>query len=143
MLKTWLCPFGLTLAVTTPEMRPQVGVTTSWVDGQLIKDDELDSPLCPASSRFPLGRPFGLVPVGTGVTIAASMPLGLRLASSHVATPVGDLSRYGYDTGRQVGVVRDGDTEASLLKHTDGQTSTVTRPDGHQGNDTDQDVRED
>lgn len=135
--------FGLARAVTTSEMKPQVGVTTTSVEGQFVKDDESDSPLCPASSRFPLGQPFGLVPVGTGVTAAGSMPLGLRLATSHVATPVGDLSRYGYDTDRQVGIVRDGDTETPLLKHTDGQTSTVTNPDGYKGNDTDQDVRED
>lgn len=139
MLERCLRPFGLTRAVTMPETGPQGDVTTTWVDGQLIKDDEFDSPVYPASSRFPLGLPFGLVPAGTGSTASGSMPFGLRLATAHVPTPVGDLSRYGYDTDRQVGV----DTQTPLLKHTDGQTSTVTHPDGYQGNDTDQDVRED
>jgi putative ATP-grasp target RiPP len=125
--------FGLARAVTTPEPRLQVDDTSIAADSSLY----------PASSRFPLGSPFGLVPAGDGVTEADSMPLGLRLATAHAATPVGDLSRYGYDTDRQIGIVRDGDTVVPLLKHTDGQTSTVTHPDGHQGNDTDQDVRED
>lgn len=136
-------PFGLTQAVMPSEASPAVGVTTTWVEGQLVKDDEFNSALYPASSRFPLGRPFGLVPTSTGGTAPSSMPFGLRLAIVHPATPVGDLSRYGYDTDRQIGIVRDGDAVTPLLKHTDGYTRTVTHPDGHRGNDTDQDVRED
>jgi putative ATP-grasp target RiPP len=125
--------FGLARAVTAPEPRLQADDTSIAAASSLY----------PASSRFPLGSPFGLVPAGGGVTEPDSMPFGLRLATAHVATPVGDLSRYGYDTDHQIGIVRDGDTVMPLLKHTDGQTSTVTHPDGHQGNDTDQDVRED
>lgn len=102
-------PFGLTQAVMPSEASPAVGVTTTWVEGQLVKDDEFDSALYPASSRFPLRRPFGLVPTSTGGTAPSSMPFGLRLAIVHPATPVGDLSRYDYDADRQIGIVRDGD----------------------------------
>jgi putative ATP-grasp target RiPP len=114
--------------MTTP-VKPSVGETAA--------------PLYPTQAQFPLGRPFGLVPGGAGATPAEALPFGLRLAVMHPAVPAGDLSRYGYDHNRQIGMVMTDDGPVPLAKHTDGKTSTKTNPDGHKGPDTDSDVRED
>lgn len=100
-------------------------------------------PLYPVSGQFPLGRPFGLLPAGTDSTPSEVLPFGLRLAVSTPAIGVGDLSQYGYDHDQQIGVAHTVDGIIPLARHTNGQTRTVTQPDGHRGPDSDQDVRED
>lgn len=100
-------------------------------------------PLYPANALFPLGRPFGLIPQSDGVCPAGLLPFGLRQAVAGRPQPAGDLSAYGFDHSRQIGTVRDGNAVVPLMRHTDGQTRSVTRPDGQSGPDTDQDRRED
>lgn len=100
-------------------------------------------PLYPANACFPLGRPFGLIPVSAGVCPTDLLPFGLRQAVAGRPQPVGDLSAYGFDHDQQIGTVREGDAVVPLMRHTDGQTRSVTRPDGQSGPDTDQDRRED
>ena len=102
-----------------------------------------DDPLHPATGLFALGRPFGLLPVSEDVCDAAAMPFGLRHAVESATVPVGDLSAYGYDADRQIGVVSYGEGAVPLLRHTTGQTRTTTNPDGHEGADSDTDYRED
>jgi len=104
---------------------------------------EPDDPLHPARGLFALGRPFGLLPVSEEVCDAVAMPFGLCHAVESTMVPIGDLSAYGYDAGRQIGVVHDGDRVVPLLRHTTGQTRTTTNPDGHEGADSDTDYRED
>lgn len=100
-------------------------------------------PLYPATAQFPLGRPFGLLPAAGDACTAEALPFGLRRAVVVPGTPIGDLASYTYDQEQQIGMVRDGDRVIPLLKHTTGQTSTTTNPDGFKGPDTDTDHRED
>ncbi|MBI1759089.1 MAG: putative ATP-grasp-modified RiPP [Actinobacteria bacterium] len=93
--------------------------------------------------QFGLGRPFGLLPTSERVCAVEALPFGLRRAMVAATVSVGDLSAYGYDHDRQIGVIRDGDQEVPLLKHTTGQTRTTTNPDGQKGPDSDVDQRED
>jgi putative ATP-grasp target RiPP len=105
--------------------------------------DHTDDPLHPLAAQFPLGRPFGLLPASGDICAAEALPFGLRRAVVSPAVPVGDLSAYGYDHDRQIGIVHEGDRVVPLLRHTHGQTRTVTRPDGRGGPDSDADYRED
>lgn len=100
-------------------------------------------PLHPATGLFPLGRPFGLLPVGTGTTRPGALPFGLRFAIVQAATPIGALSSYGYDHSRQIGVIDTKDGPIPLARHTTGTTKTTTNPDGRKGPDSDSDARED
>lgn len=100
-------------------------------------------PLYPANALFPLGRPFGLIPPSDEVCPTDLLPFGIRQAVAGRPQPVGDLSAYGFDHTQQIGTVRDGEAVVPLMRHTDGQTRSVTRPDGQSGPDTDQDRRED
>lgn len=96
----------------------------------------------PPSDQFPLGRPYGLVS-GCGERASLIRPFGMRRAVTprHVAQlRVADL---GYDEVAQIGLVREGGTYVPWLRHTDGQTGTVTNADGHGGRDSDVDHRED
>jgi putative ATP-grasp target RiPP len=99
----------------------------------------------PQSDQFPLGRPYGAVP-GEPEPASAARPFGLaatarRVRPDNVARlDPGDL---GYDDEAQIGLIRDGEQMVPLAKHTNGQTKTVTHNDGHGGNDSDSDYRED
>jgi putative ATP-grasp target RiPP len=99
--------------------------------------------LYPSTGLFSLGRPFGLLPASDEACPPEELPFGLRWAVVSTAMPVGDLSAYGYDHDHQIGTVRDGETVVPLLRHTTGQTSTTTNPDGQKGPDSDTDHRED
>ena len=134
-------PFGLRHAI--PRARSTTGVATSPAGGRPAGGDHADNALHPAAGRFPLGRPFGMLPVGGMATTAEALPYGLRQAVPPAVVAVGDLTRYGYDHARQIGVVHTPDGLVPLARHTDGRTSTRTNPDGNGGPDSDQDVRED
>lgn len=100
--------------------------------------------LHPVSAVFALGRPFGLLEADNGMTATEVMPFGLRRAVVAPAVEVGDLSAYGFDHDRQIGIVMGADgVVVPLLRHTTGQTRTTTNPDGHGGPDSDIDQRED
>jgi putative ATP-grasp target RiPP len=106
--------------------------------------DHTDDSLHRLRAQFPLGRPFGLLPASGEVCAVDVLPFGLRRAVVSPVVPVGDLSAYGYDHDRQIGIVREGDRGVvPLFRHTHGQTRTVTRPDGRGGPDSDADYRED
>ncbi|HEY8471676.1 MAG TPA: putative ATP-grasp-modified RiPP [Natronosporangium sp.] len=92
---------------------------------------------------FALGRPFGLLPTSQEVCDGETLPFGLRQAVESPAVPVGDLSSYGYDADRQIGVITENGRVVPLLRHTTGQTRTTTNPDGQAGPDSDTDYRED
>lgn len=132
MVRADAVPFGL-LAGQPIESIPKVSEPTSL----------LPEGLQPVSSRFPLGRAFGMLPADGAPTPAAAWPFGLRLSRTHPVIEVGDTSAYLYDPVRQVGVVREGDGFALLARHSTGQTQTVTNPDGRGGPDRDTDHTED
>jgi putative ATP-grasp target RiPP len=99
-------------------------------------------PLFPVAAQFSLGRPFGMLPLcGSGAE--TMQPFGLRRARTTESVEVIDFARCGYDHERQIGLLFDGGRWSPLLRHTDGQTSTTTRPDGQGGPDSDVDYRED
>jgi len=133
-------PFGL-LHASAPAPATTGARTGSAGDQPGI--DHADSTLHPVAGRFPLGRPFGLLPTGGRATATEALPFGLRQAVTPAVVAVGDLTRYGYDHTRQIGVVHTEDGVVPLARHTDGRTSTRTNPDGNGGPDSDQDVRED
>ncbi len=108
------------------------------------------TPALPATSSlstsleaFPLGRALGTQSDSADPTPAEALPFGLRLAVSHPAVQLGDLSQYGYDHERQVGVTRTDAGSLPLARHTTGRTRTTTNPDGYKGPDSDTDYRED
>jgi putative ATP-grasp target RiPP len=109
----------------------------------LIVTSETMDPLYPVSGLFPLGRAYGLLPISAEVCPPEMLPFGLRQAVVAAATPTEDLSTFGYDCQLQIGTVRDGEQVVPLLKHTTGQTRSVTNPDGSKPRDSDTDQRED
>jgi putative ATP-grasp target RiPP len=74
-------------------------------------------------------RPFGLTATAR------------RVRPDNVA--ILDPTELGYDNEMQIGLIRGGEAMVPLARHTTGQTSTVTHNDGHRGNDSDTDHRED
>jgi len=95
-------------------------------------------------NQLPLGRAFGEIePCSEGPSGRETRPFGLSCATRPAATPTADLSKVGYDSERQVGVVQEGGEWVSLAKHSTGQTGTTTHPDGKGGNDSDTDQTED
>jgi putative ATP-grasp target RiPP len=99
----------------------------------------------PQSDQFPLGHPYGAVS-GEPEPASAVRPFGLaaiaRPVRVHTVASL-DPDKLGYDHDAQIGLIRDGEQMVSLARHTDGQTNTVTNADGHRGNDSDTDHRED
>jgi putative ATP-grasp target RiPP len=98
----------------------------------------------PSSDHFPLGRPYG------GLDSVPEPPSSVRPFGLTVAVPAKtvttlDLAEISYDEDKQIGLVRDGDAQVPLSRHTDGTTNTVTDGgDGHGSNrDSDSDHRED
>ncbi|WP_414936603.1 putative ATP-grasp-modified RiPP [Amycolatopsis sp. cmx-11-51] len=96
----------------------------------------------PASDHFPLGRPFGAVDT-SDERPSHARPFGLTLAVRPRVSTSLETDRLGYDSDRQIGLIREGDDMVPLAKHTDGQTNTQTNADGQHGPDSDTDARED
>ncbi|MFD2419606.1 putative ATP-grasp-modified RiPP [Amycolatopsis pigmentata] len=93
----------------------------------------------PVPPRPPLGEVQATPEPATEVR-----PFGLRPAVPPRVISSLDIDSLGYDDEAQVGLVRcDGAGMVPLARHTDGQTNTQTDADGHQGNDSDTDHRED
>lgn len=112
-------------------IKPSPAVSPSWTD-----------PLMPSSSWFSLGRAFGIVEPSQSATPQAAVPFGASLAVAADATRV-DYSIYGFDHASQTATVTVDGQVLPVLKHTDGNTKTVTHPDGKRMNDADDDARED
>lgn len=106
-----------------------------------FRPEESSPVLYGAEDVLPLGAPFGYVAGSEEPPSRDFRPFGLRHAVEPTPSPV-DLDGFEYDTGRQVGMIRHGETLVPLLRHTTGTTSTRTS-DGHKQMDSDSDQRED
>lgn len=98
--------------------------------------------LFPASDHFPLGRAYGRVD-GTPAPASEVRPFGLTLATQPRTNIGFNPAVLGYDSTRQIGLIRDGEEMVPFSRHTDGTTNTQTNSDGHGGVDSDTDYRED
>ena len=93
--------------------------------------------------QMPLGRPFGMTDAKPQ-SPTERRPFGLRLAVAPRHVIPLNLEALRYDPVRQIGLVEGVNGEViPLMRHTDGQTNTQTNADGHGGNDSDTDHRED
>ncbi|GAA1029792.1 MULTISPECIES: putative ATP-grasp-modified RiPP [Amycolatopsis] len=96
----------------------------------------------PASDHFPLGRPFGALDA-SDERPSRVQPFGLTLAVRPRVSTSLDPDQLGYDSERQIGLIREGGGMVPLARHTDGTTNTQTNADGQNGPDSDTDARED
>lgn len=102
--------------------------------------DPAIDPLYPAADVLPSGRRHDLVTTTDAVPSDPEVrPFGLRFATADVPVVSVDVAGVRYDPQRQVNVDPAG---SPMCRHTTGKTSTRTS-DGHQGMDSDDDVRED